>query len=153
MSIEKLTCTNCGAVVNIEDDSDAVSCPYCGTEINLKEDNGPVEETKEQSEDIATLSEEAPNEGDDQEQEDIEKEIEELTAAYKKDFRIGMAIMVGSLLVTLICALTGSAMNSIYHSNPIENPLNTIVKVCSYVFYIGLFFIIKSYIKRNKIPK
>ena len=153
MAIKELTCKNCGALIHIEEDCESVSCPYCDTEIDLKEGYEPAEEHEEKSEALATLSEDPPHEEEDHENNDIDKEIEELTAASRKDFRIGMTIMVSSLLITTVCALTGTALNHFYHSNPIERPLDSIVKLCSYAFYFGLFFIIRSYIKRNKIPK
>jgi len=62
-------------------------------------------------------------------------------------------MMVGSLVITLIYALTESFMNSHYQPDPIQSQLDFVVKVCSYIFYLGLFFIIRYYITRRKIPK
>ena len=91
-------------------------------------------------------------ENESQEDEELEKEIEELKASSRKSFKTGMAIMVGSLLITLVCALIGSYMNAHYHHNPIKSQLAFIEQVCSYSFYLGLFFIIRYYIARRKIP-
>ena len=84
-----------------------------------------------------------------QNKEDLQKEIEELTALSKKQFKTGMIMMVGSLAVTLVCALLGSFMKP----NPIQSQLDFIEKVSSYIFYLGLFFILRHYITRRKIPK
>lgn len=83
---------------------------------------------------------------------DLQDERQELTALSRKQFKRGMIIMVASLVITLLCAVTGSVMESLYHTNPIQSQLDTIVKICSYAFYLGLFFIIQYYITRRKIP-
>ena len=87
------------------------------------------------------------------EEDELQREIEELEAEARKQFKIGMTIMVVSQLITLVCALTESYMNSHYSTNPIISQLDFIVQTCSYAFYLGLIFIIRYYIARRKIPK
>ncbi len=87
------------------------------------------------------------------EQNNDQKEIEELTALSRKQFKTGMIMMVSSLAVTLICALLESYMNAHYQTNPIGPQLQFVVKASSYLFYFGLFFIVRYYITRRKIPR
>lgn len=118
-------------------------------ELQQRTEAGELQQRTEEEELRRKLEEEERQ----REKEERKKEIEELTALSKKQFKTGMIIMVGSLLVTLICALTGTAMERLYNSNPIQTQLDFVVKACSYVFYVGLFFIIRYYITRRKIPR
>ncbi len=86
------------------------------------------------------------------EDDDLQMEVEELKASARKNFKKGMTIMVVSLLITLVCALIDTFMKAHYQNNPIKSQLDFITQVCSYAFYLGLFFIIRYYIARRKIP-
>ena len=88
-----------------------------------------------------------------QKNEELQKEIQELKNQAKKQFMTGMAIMVGSLLVILVCALTSSFVLPHYQDSSLQSKLESVVQISWYVFYLGLFFIIRYHITRRKIPK
>ena len=118
----------------------------------ISSETGENELSTEDTDTEKALINEAEKEEENLEDEDLEKEIQELEASARKSFKKGMTIMVVSLLITLICALTDTFMNARYHNNPIKPQLDFIIQVCSYAFYLGLFFIIRYYIARRKIP-
>ncbi len=78
---------------------------------------------------------------------ELQEERKKMKEQAKRQFITGMSIMIGCLLVVLVCTLIAP------HNSLIRSKMDTIVKICSYAFYFGLFFIIRYHITRRKIPR